>query len=483
MNIVLVGNGILSLTTAFRLLNKCADADRIYIVGPKSRPGSATLAAAAMLNSFAEIERDGLNADVDRLRFEMSHLATKMWPAFESEIIEQSKEYSPDGCPRLFDFGGGSFTRGTYVLNNTAADSLDDDNFAAIESALTDFNEPFEVVDPKDIPGYFPSERQRARRALLVHGEGWINPRLMLEKLELVLERDSRVIFADSEAVSFDSGIDGNLTAVNLENGSVIKGDRFLVAAGASSGDLLARSKIEIGMQKLFFGVGVSIEIMNRGMPQENCIRTPNRGLACGIYAVPYFQEMGSQNDHIILGATNYVSAVPEWHARMGSTEALMRAGIDQINVNFYRALIIRTNVGWRPTSQDTYPLIGGCSVENLFIATGTKRDGFHLSPLISETVSSLIMGQRIDDRWETFRPSRGLIRSLTREQAILKGVSHQMSAAYQHGFVPSNIRMHEQYAASIKSDLERLHDEVGAYDWGIPPEMMEMYRFKHATL
>jgi glycine oxidase len=26
--------------------------------------------------------------------------------------------------------------------------------------------------------------------------------------------------------------------------------------------------------------------------------------------------------------------------------------------------------------------------------------------------------------------------------------------------------------------DLNKLHDKVGAYDWGIPPEMVTMYRY-----
>ena len=28
--------------------------------------------------------------------------------------------------------------------------------------------------------------------------------------------------------------------------------------------------------------------------------------------------------------------------------------------------------------------------------------------------------------------------------------------------------------------DLNTLHDQVGAYEWGIPPEMISMYRYGH---
>ena len=30
------------------------------------------------------------------------------------------------------------------------------------------------------------------------------------------------------------------------------------------------------------------------------------------------------------------------------------------------------------------------------------------------------------------------------------------------------------------RDDLEALHDQVGAIEWGIPPEMVSMYRYKH---
>ena len=39
-----------------------------------------------------------------------------------------------------------------------------------------------------------------------------------------------------------------------------------------------------------------------------------------------------------------------------------------------FTATLVKINVGWRPTTQDTFPLIGKTSLNNLFIATGTKR-------------------------------------------------------------------------------------------------------------
>src|SRR5580765_2168282 len=75
VDLIVVGNGIIALTTAFRL----AGSARVRIVGPSARPGSATLAAAAMLSSFGELEAGGLESDVDRFRFELSLGAARRW--------------------------------------------------------------------------------------------------------------------------------------------------------------------------------------------------------------------------------------------------------------------------------------------------------------------------------------------------------------------------------------------------------------------
>jgi hypothetical protein len=244
---------------------------------------------------------------------------------------------------------------------------------------------------------------------------------------------------------------------------------------------LIEKSKLGIEMQRIFHGIGVSIEIRSSDYPHSKCIRTPNRGLACGIYTVPYFTDPAEPADHILIGASNFVSPEPVSHGRISSVESILNAAIEQVNFNFYRAELIRVNVGCRPTSQDTYPLIGKTSIDNLIIATGTKRDGFHMSPLISEQVASMVYGEKIDDRLAWFSPERSLIRSMTREEAIVKAVRHQMSAAYQHGFSPSKSRMPAQLKEMYRADLERLHDQVGAKDWGIPPEMLDMYRYGHA--
>ncbi len=472
MQTVIVGNGILAMTIAFRLAKRSNANDSVVVVGKSTREGAATLAAPAMLNSFAEVEKGSLETDIDLYRFELSRQATAAWPAFEREVNEAA---FPE---RHSEMEG--FASGTYVINNTAADDLDDESFDAIVEALKRYDEEFSFVSPKDIPNYMPEQRHRATRALYIDNEGWVNPIYLIKKLEIALSHYSNVKFVDESAVKLNHQ-NGRVVSVQLNDGSMISGDKFVLATGATVTDLLRSSNLDINVQRVFYGVGVSLEIKSPDYPHQNCVRTPNRGLACGLYTAPYVTSENGPQDHVIIGASNFISPTPYHHGRLTSVEGLVSGAIEQINSNFYRADFIKINVGWRPTSQDTYPLLGNTSISNLILATGTKREGFHLSPIISQKIVSLLFDEAVEKEFAMFNPERKVIKNLTREEAISKAVRHQVSAAYQHGFNPSKSRMPDQIKQMYREGLEKLHDQVGAFDWGIPPEMLDMYRYGHA--
>ena len=481
MQFIICGNGIVGLSTAFELLSKIGPEDRITIIGPEARAGSATNAAAAMLNSFAEIEAGSLEKEVDLFRFELSHTATRMWPEFEESLIEAAGNNLPAACSNCQGCaGGGCFGTGTYILNNAGTDRLEDENFDAIVAALQDFNEPFDWVAPSEIPNYDPHPQYRALKAVLIHNEGWFNPKIVLEKLSNLLRANARVKFIDAEIASLTADGD-RISRVNLVGGEVVEGDEFLLTIGASFTKLMSASELDLPIQRVFYGVGVSLEIKAPQSPATHCVRTPNRGLACGLYTVPYYQGPSSSNDHILIGSSNFISADPYPSGRLSSVSHLLEGAIRQVNRNFDRADFVRCNVGWRPTSQDGYPMIGGCDFVNLNICTGTKRDGFHMAPLLADTLACLATGESVDPRLNVFSPQRKLINSMSRENAIDLAVKHKINAAYQHGFEPSYSRMHDEIASNYRADLNKLHDEVGAQSWGIPPEMIDMYRYGHA--
>ncbi|WP_170329109.1 NAD(P)/FAD-dependent oxidoreductase [Ruegeria arenilitoris] len=481
MRYLVAGNGILGLSTAFRLTQQMGSNDSIVIVAPEARQYSATLPAAAMQNSFAEIEVGALDSEKDLYRFELSHWATRMWPEFEKELIEAAGNDIPYGCSKCEVFRGGCFGQGTYVVNNTAMSEVDDLNFAAMISALDDFNEQYEYVDPKSIPNYYPEERYRATQAILIHNEGWFNPRLMLEKLEAILNRHPRVQFINSTVEQL-VGDKSSVIDAKLGNGDMLSADYFVLAVGATISDILGASPdVPLNVQPVFHNVGSSMEIKSSDYPHSKCIRTVNRGFACGIYTVPYFLGPNEPKDHIIIGATSIMMPKPHNTVRLYALEGLMRSAMEQINRHFYRAEVVRTNVGSRPIAQDTYPLLGKTQVPNLSIISGTNRDGFHMAPVISKLVVDQILENEVDERFEWFAPDREVIREMDREAAISRNVMNQLGAMYQHDFIPPKGRFPERIEGILRADVEEVHDKVGAHDWGIPPIMIDMYKYGHA--
>jgi glycine oxidase len=472
MRYVIIGNGIIALSTVSRLVHHLHKNDTVHVIGPEHRTGSATLAAAAMQNSFAEIGPSSLEGEPQKLWFELSRQATSAWPEFIASFMRG------DGRDSDAMMANG-YGRGTYVINNTAADDLDDRNFDAIASALKQYNEPHALVDPKEIPNYAPAQRQRATRAIYIENEGWLNPRLVLGNLQRALQNHPQVHWHDAEVQSLEHR-SGKITGARLQD-SRVEGDQFLLAPGASFSKLLDNSGLALPIQRVFYGVGVSLVLQCPESPHRNCVRTPNRGGACGVYTAPMFDGQSYNSDHILIGASNMLSPEPIYHGRIVSIEHLMRSAVDEINAKFYSAQLIKINVGWRPTTLDTFPLLGKTSLANLFVACGTKRDGFHVSPIVSEIMAAWLTGKQPDPRLTVFDPERAPIRSMTREAAIKTIVESLMSEQFQHGYTPSNIRMNEQVRASYQRDIEALHDRVGALDWGIHPELVNMYRLGHA--
>jgi len=479
MKLAIIGNGIIGLSCAYEVLRADKDIE-VIIIGKKSRIGAGSLAAGAMLNSYAELDEDSLKNEIDLFRFELSRNASEKWPIFFERVLNDLNEKQQ----KLFRnnesaFFGKDKVNGTYIVNNTSADALDDENFNAIENGLKKYNQNYKKISGGEIPNYKPCKRNRATRALMLEDEGWVSPNNFLEMLSLSLNKNSRATFVDfnADVIKSKSNL---IKSVILENKIEIMADSFLIANGASFSDLIKKSKLQINTPRIFYGIGTSILVsLKNGHEQESCIRTPNRGLACGIYSIPQPIKEEDNIRRVLIGATNYISHQPAFNPRLSNVKTILGAVSKEINTDYDMAEVIKTNIGWRPTSSDTYPIIGKTkSILNCYIATGTKRDGFHLAPEISEIISNLILNKKVDKRIDFFQPERELIRNISREKAIDNCIKHLMSAAYQHDYVPSNEKQEDLLIKAYKDDLNKLHDNVKAIDWGIPPELISMYRY-----
>ena len=310
MKTVIVGNGIVGLTSALRLTQRGGE---VALVGDPARPGSATLAAAAMLNSFAELVPASLATELDRMRFELSRSATERWRALGEEL------------------GGLAALDPRRVV-------------AALERAL----------------------------AAAPH-------------VELIAGTAERLRASDRA-----------ITGVVLADGRVVTGTHYLVANGASVSALLDRSALGLAVQRVAYGIGTTLEL-----------RAPAAHVAClrghGVYSVP-------RGDRVVVGSTNLVADAPVDDPTAAAR--ILAAAIARLDARFEHAELLRANVGWRPIGQDPYPLIGRTAIENLAIATGTRRDGFHLAPVIADHLAALLHDAPGDPRFAAFGPERP-VRSL----------------------------------------------------------------------
>lgn len=459
-DIVILGNGILGQVLAFKILKKHPQLS-VSIIGPDSRPGSATLAAGAMLNCFAELEVGSLDHEIDRTKFEASKTAYAEWKTLLNELNAY-----PDN-QKL------EVKAGTIILNNAASNHLDDNNYQAIINYLNEYKEPYEEINPAEIKGYKPAPRQRALKAIKIRDEGYLNPKSILQSLENALSRFERFRKINANAKSIEFTQD-KVSGIILNDGTVVKSDRVVLAAGAASTELLSGTPLATIIPRIFYGIGCSLIIQTGDETPSTVIRTPNRGLACGIYQVPYTQTTSC------IGATNFISPVPEPYARLTSIEALLRAAMEQLNTNYYKSQLLGVNIGYRPTSADTYPLMGKTSLEGLYLMTGTKRDGFHMAPIWARHIADAMFNNEESHLLKVFKPERSLIRTLSLEQGIQKSVEHMLSAAYQHDLELPKSGWENNIAEFLRSKVTEVYTKAGVTEFGIPPELIEMYRYGH---
>jgi glycine oxidase len=462
VKIVVIGNGAVGLMTAWEALKRLPSA-HVTVIAPRSRPGCASVAAAAMFNSFAEIDSGTLEHPLERSKWLFNHAASPYWKSVIPALEAEASSKIAHGF-------------GTFLVNNHVSDSLEDVNFEAVLRALKEFEEPHEMVNPRDIPHYNPASSSRAARCVYIPGEGFANPIHLLAALERALERTGRATFIDSACAKLETKAGGTVSAAVDAGGEKHEGDVFLLAPGANFSKIIKASNLGIKFPRIFYGAGCTVVLKTGTNTVSSCIRTPNRGLACGLYSAPRDAE------HTVVGASNYISPDPVAEAFVGSVYTLLKGAMEQINANYYKAQLTTVNMGWRPTSEDTLPMVGATAISNLYVATATKRDGLHCSPLIARCIVDLMCAQPVSHDLSSFRPDREPVKVLTRAEAVDVFVRHSMNANYQHDFVPAKNKMVEQLEAMYRRDIEDLHDKVGANDWGIPPELVDMYRYGHIS-
>lgn len=449
-DVVIVGNGSIGLSTAIALADEQPDSS-IAVVGPSARIYGATPAAGAMLGCFGEITAAGVASPYGRRKFELAKTARGYWPAWFERL-----GVAPDDVLT---------TRETVVLLNSVGYSeVDSGNFFAIERELRDADEPFSEIDVNDIKWIDPDSNFRPLRALHLPNEGAVDSGALLNALTAAAERRG-ITFVDETATALRSE-NGRIQGVDVAGGA-IAGGTVVVAAGAASDPLIQSvPELTYRVPMVVAGGGVSVlaQVGDQSVPPY-VLRTPNRAFACGLHVVP------RKNGTVYIGATNDVYFEPQTDWELSDLIFLTDGAIRQVRRDLNHAKIQQITLGNRPMSIDGWPLIGPTSVENLWILTGTYRDGLHQSPMLATDLARRISGREGMVDLSEFRPEREPINPVDKSVVVDDVVRHTLACGHEDPWRvdpdwPGFIANVSRTAYSV------LIDRLGS-DYIAPPEVL----------
>jgi glycine oxidase len=443
-DVIVVGNGGLGTSLSVVLARRGL---RVACVGETGRPRAASAAAGAMNGCFGEVTPSLLASDYGRMKLDMDVRAAGLWDAWEQSLIEDSDEEAI------------RVASGTVVILNTiGVPAIDTAGYEAIRLALAEYSEPFEDIDPDDIDWLDPVPTSRPLKAMLIPAEHGMDAPALLRALATAFVRaKGTLIDAQVREVRGD-GI--RATGVLLDSGESLQADAVVLAAGASSYQLLGGvlpEDVYARIPAVVAGAGVSLLVNTAdGREPDTVIRTPNRAFACGLHTMP------RGHGRVYLGATNEILPAPIDRAAIGEINLLL-SGIRQLRADLVNGTIEQIMVGNRPVALDGFPLLGNAGLPGLWLMTGTYRDGLHQSPLLAGEMAARILGEAHDPRLDVFAPVRAPLPSLSREQCLETAVRHMMAVGYEHDWsLPEDLPplIEEQFRDSFARTLSEIDPE-----------------------
>lgn len=462
-----IGNGVLGLTISKFLIKKNKKLN-IAIIGPKNRFGSASVASGAMINVFAEMENDALSNKVLSERFKMTVNALKMWPKYHKELEKES------GNTIQYDMG-------TYVINSSRGTHFEDMHFKYISNLKHKYHKfNIKEIDPEKINGLKTRPLDRPSKAIHLP-DGKINSKELIESIEKILNKSTNVKFFDSivEHVNYEN------KEVLTSKKDIVKAANIVFANGAFAQKLIDTNKeLQNNTPRLFFGAGCGINLKypikqrgnffkskNASIFPKKVVRTVDRGNACGIHLVPF------KNHKIYLGASSAIFTIPEDNVRANSVGYLINDSSNQISNFIGRSNIEEIKYGFRPVSEDTFPLLGESHLKGIWFINGTKRDGLTCSPYICDQLSNQMLGIKKSLLPKAFIPSRNLISYFDKEIAVKKSAIAKFNRENTHGFVLSDSSNVDDYIDKLILEIEEIYKKYNLSKFGIHPELLDLYR------
>lgn len=397
-SIVIVGTGIVGLSTAVHLAEKGV---RVTIVGT-SHAGEASTAAAGMLTPSVESELSEI-AD-------LSFRARNEYPNFVHLLKEKTGIEVPlrlDGAVRLAlnereadqlrsgYVGSSSSNHGSHQHTRSSQQNTHGSLQHTNHSSSSDLNSPVEAkagvplwLSPTELGELEPGINS-AFGGLLFPQDGSVEVPRLMDALRAFVAAHPMITIVNEDV----TGIEflGAVAHADTNLGSRIAGDELVLAAGAWSPGLLA--------------------------PDQSSIRIePVRGQICE------YQVINNNFGRVIYGGNGYlvprsdgVIIAGSTSERVGFNSQTSEAGLDSIEKNARLIAPVLNKIersgswaGLRPVTPDWKPIIGKDPIiTNLTYACGHSRNGILLGPVTGALVSEIIMQEKPTYDLYQFRPAR----------------------------------------------------------------------------
>ena len=198
--------------------------------------------------------------------------------------------------------------------------------------------------------------------------------------------------------VLIDGSGGGQARGVRLADGANIGAGQVVVAAGWQSsgiGGLPAALRTAVRPVK-----GQLLRLRHpAGMPPviSHTIRATVRGAE--VYLVP------RADGEVVVGATQEERG-PDRAVTAGAVHDLLHDAMSVLPVTS-ELILAETCAGLRPGTPDNGPVVGGCEIGGLLLATGHYRNGILMSPVTADAIVACLTGQPPAAPWEPFTPAR----------------------------------------------------------------------------
>lgn len=463
-DVIIIGNGILGTTLAWEL-SKQQKNIKIALIGPKNKFGSGSKASGAMINVFAEIESDFMSDFYLKKRFDMALKSLDMWKEHHLKIQNQSKKKI-------------ELKWGTYVLNSSRGTKYEDRLFEYLDKLLNSSkykNYESKITDPETIKGLSAQAPHRPIRSMKII-DGFLNSSQLINAVdEIILKAKNIDIYNDiAKKIIYKKNSIEILTQNNR-----IKSSQIVMANGAYVQEIADKlSDLKNNTPRVFFGAGSAgiLKINNnrrkfdkiKQIYPELAIRTMDRGHACGLHLLPF-------KKHMYLGASSAVFSLPEPNPRSNQLAFLLNDGMNQIGPVIGRANFEGFAYGYRPVSEDIFPLLGETCLKGIWYLNGTKRDGLTMSPFIcSEMAKKILYGNSKIP--EEFSPNRKLISYFNKEKAIKKTIIAKYNKENTHNMLLADSNDMNDYFYKLRNSIEKTYNKYQLKSFGIHPELLSLY-------